>query len=605
MDVDEIMEGIMGSYDPTTQTFGTYDFTSGLNKDATFDLNKYGIGTQLGPFGLKTTGVTGEPLGTKYIDQTPDFTSHPSTMPSVMGQVLGKVSPIDINTLKSTLNRMNQLETMKASGVTQDKINDYYDRAQGKGKYDIFGGGDGNGGGPKPYLPIDYNTGAATVEAIEPYTNDFAYRFGTGQNVGADVLRGYAANGGRIGRAFGGIMDTATGRKAYGLGSVFKSVGKAVKGVAKAAGKVLKSDLGKAAILAGGYYYGGGSLPFIGARQGASGFGTTGIFSGLKDRVAGSDFFSKMLMNKDKTGFSPFKVASLASPLLAFTDLAKAPVDQMPDGMSNRGGKLKDSQGNEVVPSEIRDEIKQAYESGDAGRIREIENYYAFLPPINQYLPYPNYAQGGRIGYDSGGKTQLELPFGEPDYYIGKGKNKVGIYRQKDGKLYAVPIGIDGLPSYAQGGRIGYSGGGMDTPDKLYKKAIKAGTFDGTFDEFLDELERQRNKFMAQGGRIGAQEGGLMDLGGMEKDYRNEGGFVPIGGQERADDVPARLSKNEFVFTADAVRAAGDGDIDKGAEVMENVMENLEKGGNISEESQGLEGARDMFATSQRLEGVL
>ena len=137
------------------------------------------------------------------------------------------------------------------------------------------------------------------------------------------------------------------------------------------------------------------------------------------------------------------------------------------------------------------------------------------------------------------------------------------------------------------------------------------------------------DQYAAQGGRIGyqdgrsvrsialnqlygiapkrkmAQEGGLMDLGGMEKDYREEGGFVPIGGQERADDVPARLSKNEFVFTADAVRAAGGGDIDAGAEVMENVMNNLEQGGNISEESQGLEGARDMFATSQRLEGVM
>ena len=44
----------------------------------------------------------------------------------------------------------------------------------------------------------------------------------------------------------------------------------------------------------------------------------------------------------------------------------------------------------------------------------------------------------------------------------------------------------------------------------------------------------------AQGGRIGAQEGGLMNLGGMEKDYRQEGGFVPLGGEERADDVPAR-----------------------------------------------------------------
>ena len=102
-----------------------------------------------------------------------------------------------------------------------------------------------------------------------------------------------------------------------------------------------------------------------------------------------------------------------------------------------------------------------------------------------------------------------------------------------------------------------------------------------------------------------AQEGGLMNMGGMEKDYRQEGGFVPLGGEERADDVPARLSKNEFVFTADAVRAAGGGDIDAGAEVMENVMENLEQGGQVSEESQGLEGARNMFATAQRLEGVL
>ena len=140
--------------------------------------------------------------------------------------------------------------------------------------------------------------------------------------------------------------------------------------------------------------------------------------------------------------------------------------------------------------------------------------------------------------------------------------------------------GFAPLAYAAQGGRIGYKKGG-------------------------DHTDRQLALNTMYGIRSEAQEGGLMDLGGMEKDYRNEGGFVPIGGQERADDVPARLSKNEFVFTADAVRAAGGGDIDKGAEVMENVMENLEQGGNISQESQGLEGARDMFATAQRLEGVM
>ena len=109
----------------------------------------------------------------------------------------------------------------------------------------------------------------------------------------------------------------------------------------------------------------------------------------------------------------------------------------------------------------------------------------------------------------------------------------------------------------------------------------------------------------AEGGRIGRAEGGLMDLGGLEKDYRAEGGFVPLGGEEKADDVPARLSRNEFVFTADAVRNAGGGDVDKGAEVMENVMTNLEQGGSISEESQGLEGAREMFEVSERLSEVV
>jgi len=97
----------------------------------------------------------------------------------------------------------------------------------------------------------------------------------------------------------------------------------------------------------------------------------------------------------------------------------------------------------------------------------------------------------------------------------------------------------------------------------------------------------------------------LLDMDGQEMDLRAEGGFVPLGRMEKADDVPARLSKNEFVFTADAVRNAGEGDVDKGAEVMYNMMKNLESGGEVSEESQGLEGAREMFQTSQRLEEVI
>ena len=71
-------------------------------------------------------------------------------------------------------------------------------------------------------------------------------------------------------------------------------------------------------------------------------------------------------------------------------------------------------------------------------------------------------------------------------------------------------------------------------------------------------------------------DGGLMSLGGHEMDYRAAGGFVPIGQKERADDVPARLSKNEFVFTAKAVRNAGGGDIKEGAKRMYQIMKQLE-----------------------------
>ena len=121
----------------------------------------------------------------------------------------------------------------------------------------------------------------------------------------------------------------------------------------------------------------------------------------------------------------------------------------------------------------------------------------------------------------------------------------------------------------------------------------------------LDELDVDKLKPNANGGRISKQEGGLMDLGGMEKDYRNTGGFVDLGAKEKADDVPARLSVNEFVFTADAVRNAGGGDVDKGAEIMENMMKHLEAGGQVSEESQGLAGAQQMFEVSERLSEVV
>jgi hypothetical protein len=82
-------------------------------------------------------------------------------------------------------------------------------------------------------------------------------------------------------------------------------------------------------------------------------------------------------------------------------------------------------------------------------------------------------------------------------------------------------------------------------------------------------------------------KGGIMNVpmgnprtnsaGVKEIDYRQSGGFVPpIGVKEKADDIPAMLSNNEFVFTADAVRAAGGGNVNKGAQKMYQLMNQLE-----------------------------
>ena len=79
----------------------------------------------------------------------------------------------------------------------------------------------------------------------------------------------------------------------------------------------------------------------------------------------------------------------------------------------------------------------------------------------------------------------------------------------------------------------------------------------------------------ANGGIMNYNMGGSVLPNGVEMDYRG-GGFIPMGSKERADDVPARVSKNEFVMTADAVRAAGGGSVNKGARKMYELMNNLE-----------------------------
>jgi hypothetical protein len=143
---------------------------------------------------------------------------------------------------------------------------------------------------------------------------------------------------------------------------------------------------------------------------------------------------------------------------------------------------------------------------------------------------------------------------------------------------------------YKKGGRVNRAVGGMMMASADMDIPIQdlAEDFEITFGrpaESLEELKdyyRRKYEFngdtsSSENNGIGkmAAEGGLMNLGGREMDLRG-GGFVPMGKAERADDVPARLSKNEFVMTADAVRAAGGGSVQKGADLMYDQMKQLE-----------------------------
>jgi len=212
------------------------------------------------------------------------------------------------------------------------------------------------------------------------------------------------------------------------------------------------------------------------------------------------------------------------------------------------------------------------------------------------------YALGGGFGTAAGGfkKATLlsRLGLGSFDGYKRSfTKNALGKFLTNKATL---GIGIPAIASYFM------------TPEEEDKdKTLYAGADIADPKYIMNNTELFTNRRLAaEGGDIEKEPVAkkvmpLLDMEGQEKDYRETGGFVDMGRMEKADDVPARLSKNEFVFTADAVRNAGDGSVDKGAEVMYNMMKNLESGGDVSEESQGLEGARDMFQTSQRLEEVL
>jgi len=401
-------------------------------------------------------------------------------------------------------------------------------------------------------------------------------------------------------------------RQGYFLGKLVKKAKRAVK-------KVTKSPLGKAALMGAigfgipGTSFGGllGRASFGGAAKGLFGnvggigklLGSGGKFSTLGDlfRVGG------------KSG------ADFSIPRMLAGGLGAAAV-AAPFFMG----------GDDEVEEEVD---RQDY----AAQVQRARNFYSgqgdagaglnFMPQ-KQYVMSNFYAaDGGRAGYAdgmlvdeddeeefnrsvAGSSRRLKPAFLNMGGSAGQAQAEQMLmmeyvkYKNKGGDLsfeqFVKAVMQQAAPS----------GAGMEQPMAMAADGGLMTKVPG----YGKEPGTNQFDYPSGGVRVGKQEGGIMEtevseevmpllnMGGKEKDYRNTGGFVELGRKERADDVPARLSKNEFVFTADAVRNAGGGDIDRGAEVMENLMNNLEQGGEVSEESQGLEGAQAMYDQQQMLQ---
>ena len=268
---------------------------------------------------------------------------------------------------------------------------------------------------------------------------------------------------------------------------------------------------------------------------------------------------------------------------------------------------------------------------GDA--IRNAMRAYGFFTDdeIEETVSSAGYKTGGRVGFDRGGLGALggamkpEEEFKFEDIVVSTDQSQSTPLIMKIGEKFNVMVpGQDEMLSFdseqeafdymkklmpfKKGGRVGFKFGGIDAAikkveDESIKESAKmvADMPDMDLMDLIEEFEiifkrkpmnmeelkqfyretyemespvRMKEK-IKETITVEAKDGGLMNLGGKEMDLRG-GGFVPIGKKERADDVPARLSKNEFVMTADAVRAAGGGSVNKGAKRMYNLMNTLE-----------------------------
>ena len=318
-------------------------------------------------------------------------------------------------------------------------------------------------------------------------------------------------------RASGGITSL-TPREGYFLGSIVRGAKKAVSKVADVAKQVVKSPIGKAAILG----LGGAGLMGIGPLSGLGGIGARigGGLTGLKTGLLGTAAVggppnlaraaTKGLLGSGGKMSLLTKLTGGAGLLTYF--MSKGATEEEAEELA------KDVyRGEGIGFDQIRADLNK-YRSGALSQSQMFDKNYRFLTPRNFVAK-------------DGGSPNMQMA--------------------------EIPKGLT-----------------MEDAVKTFK--LSNGRDPKNMQEVIEFFKNR--KLSAMGGIMNMPMGNMRRnrAGVMERDYRDKGGFVPVGVKEKADDVPAMLSKNEFVMTADAVRGAGDGNIKKGAQRMYDLMKRNE-----------------------------
>ncbi len=392
----------------------------------------------------------------------------------------------------------------------------------------------------------------------------------------------------------GGGITNLYPRQGFFVKGVVKSIGKAVKGVANAVKSVAKSPIGQIALAIAAPYAIGALVPGF-AALGGTGFMGAALRAGI----------SNLAIQGITTGkFNPKQalIAAIGGGVAqgVFGPAGGASTD-IGQGTLNAGGAGipgADIAGSSTLTSGVTSSLPTSSFAELTGQVAP--NSMVYNPPtnaasiytdlagqvdptssvVNVGTPQPNFFDKTTASIKDFGTNLMNDPMKTIKTGIGS------IYDTATQTIKDNPYTAVGT-SFLAGTQFRAPLAGED-PNEYNK--LKA-EHDAQVSQYYNLYSGYMNPpaFAANGGRIGFEYGSMPmgeprknPAGIMELDYRQKGGFVPpIGIKEKADDIPAMLSNNEFVFTANAVRNAGGGDVDRGAQRMYSLMKNLESGGRV------------------------